>query len=397
MAVPATVTKAAVMKAAVVATTLAPTVTTTAAAAPLHLVQKTHRKKIKKERRRQLPAVPLAATVPSVPVAPAPAPMPAAPSCQVSKVSVRQDHVGRGTMALGDVTAIYGGGTLSQHQKETVTVTPISEASFLCMDDRVLESSLATPGGDLGEFILALSSYLQERGPGPSGDSLPTQQEVNNIFLDYLHTLPSSRPFVHCTDDSALRHLQDELPLEGLDLQRPSKHAMELGLLKKLMEVDNHGDSHIRLMLKEPEWYQINRLLAPMVLRAFYTKLWEQNMDIKSPLHTVPKLRLVMLSGQSDPQAFFEVVSSGLCQGTENAPMITPRKDGRALLVSHLDAVSVRRKELAEFFGRVSNVGPRKIDVARMHQRLDRHGWLALETTGSRMAMGLPFFTLTYS
>lgn len=256
---------------------------------------------------------------------------------------------------------------------------------------------MVTPGGDLGEFILALSSYLQEWDLRPSGGSLPTQEEVEAIFDRYLETLPDSRPFVHCTDDAAVRHLQDQLPEEGLDLQRPSKHALELGLLQKLGEVDNHGDSHIRLMLKEPEWFQLRRELVPMVLKAFYTKLWEQNMNTASALHEKPKLRLVMLGGQSDPQAFIEVLSGGLCHDAGIAPMLTPRKDGRAVLVSHLDAVSVRRKELASFFAAIANAGPQKIDVNRMHKRLDRHGWLALETTGSRMASGLPFFTLTYS
>lgn len=327
-------------------------------------------------------------TVPTAPPPPS--------ACQVAKVSVRQEHVGRGTLALGDVTAAFGGGALNKAQKEAVKVAPIGTTSFMCMDDRVRESALSTPGGDIGEFISALAAYLQERSAEPAGENLPTQQEVDTLFTKYVESLPESRPFIHCTDDAAIRHLQDELPVEGLDLIAPSTHARELGLLDKLGEVDNQGDGHIRLMLKEPEWFQLNRLVVPMVLRVFYSKLWEQSLDTSSAWHNTQKLRLVVLEGQSDPQAFFEILSNGLCNNTF-APALTPFTGGRAILISNMDAVSSRREELAKFFARVANAGSRKIDVDRMHKRLDRHGWLALETTGSRMATGLPFFTLAYS
>mmetsp|Transcript_8546 Transcript_8546/g.26784 ORF Transcript_8546/g.26784 Transcript_8546/m.26784 type:complete len:278 (+) Transcript_8546:3-836(+) len=276
-----------------------------------------------------------------------------------------------------------------------VSLAPVAGTSFMCLDDRVTEPSLATPGGDLGEFILALSTYMQERDT--SGGTNPVQEAVDAFLMHYVESLPATRPLVHCTDDRAVQHLEAALPAENLDLRSPPEHAKQAGLLQKLTEVENQGDSHIRLMLKQPEWFQLHQLLVPMVLRSFYGLLWMQHQDPTSSLYAAPKLKLQILSGVSNPQAFFEVTSSALCEGSGIAPMMTPRQGSHAVLISHIDAVSLRRRELAAFFARVANATPRKLDVEKMHQRLDRHGWLALETTGSRLASNLPFFTLTYT
>jgi hypothetical protein len=315
-------------------------------------------------------------------------------TCSISKVTVHQDHAANAGMSLAGISAIWGSTTLSQEQREKIVLGKVSETSFSCLDDRVSRASFFTPGGDLGEFILALSSYLQERDP--TGRMLPSQEVVDALLLKYLQTIPATRPMIHCTDDRAVAHLEAEIPLEGLDLSSPPRHA-QASLLQKLIEVENHGDSHIRLLLKKPEWFQLNQYLAPMAIKSFYHLLWDQNTNDQSPLHASPKLKLEVLVGQSDPQAFLEVSSGELCHNSGVAPMLTPHTPQRAVLISHLDAVSLRRKELAAFFTRIANASPRKINKDQLHQRLDRHGWLALETTGSRVASGLPFYTLTYT
>merc|ERR1719326_1126449 len=166
---------------------------------------------------------------------------------------------------MASVSSIWGSSTLSREQREKVTLGKVSETSFMCLDDRVTEPSIFTPGGDLGEFVLALSSYLQERDP--TGRMLPSQEVVDALLSKYLQTIPDSRPMIHCTDDRAISHLEAEMPLENLDLTAPPDHA-KASLLQKLTEVENHGDSHIRLMLKQPEWFQLNEYLVPMAVKS---------------------------------------------------------------------------------------------------------------------------------
>lgn len=315
-------------------------------------------------------------------------------TCSISKVTVHQDHPAKAGMSLASISAVWGSSTLSPEQRDKVTLAQVSETSFHCLDDRVTQPSIFTPGGDLGEFILALSSFLQERDP--TGKMLPSQEVVDTLLSKYLDTIPASRPMIHCTDDRAISHLEAEMPMENLDLTKPPDHV-RTSLLEKLTEVENHGDSHIRLLLKKPEWFELNQYLVPMAVKSFYRLLWKQSSDESSPLHKVSKLKLEVLVGQSDPMAFLEVSSGELCHHGGVAPMLTARAPRRAVLVSHLDAVSLRREELASFFTQIANASPRKINKGQLHQRLDRHGLLALETTGSRIAAGLPFYTLSYT
>jgi len=315
-------------------------------------------------------------------------------TCDISKVKIRQDHSGQSGLTLMDVGAIYGGLALSKEQRAMVTIGSVATTSLQCLDDRVTEPSIGTPGGDLGEFILALGSYLAERDA--SGEAVPTQEVVDALLQKYVESVPDGRPVIHCTDDRAVARLESEIPMENLDLSAPPDHAKTAGILDKLTMVENQGDSHIRLMLKHPEWFQVNPNLVPMVLKSFYSLLWKQNQDARSPIFHQNKLRLNVLSGTTNPQAFLEISSSEQCQKKGVAPMLTPRTETRSLLVSHLDAVSLRREELANFFARMANATPRKVNAQRLHQRLDRHGWLALETTGSRIAAGLPFYSMTY-
>jgi hypothetical protein len=307
-------------------------------------------------------------------------------------------------LTLADVTAVYGGGTtaFSPDQKHMAVLTEVATTSFSCLDSRLSKPALMTPGGDLGEFVLALATYYQERDPtGSTGR--PSQESVNAMLLKYLGMLPPSRPVVLCTDEAAIAHLEAVLPAENLDLSSPPMQAQQAGLLQKLTQPDSQGDSHFRLMLKQPQWYQLDEYLVPMVLKAFYTNLWRQEQDPHSPLHGSHKLKLEVLprlepTDANQAQAFLEVMSSEACQKSGMAPMMVPRDaNGRSVLISHLDAVSQRREELASFLARIANATPRKLDKERLHERLDRHGWLALETTGSRIAADLPFYTLSYS
>jgi len=310
----------------------------------------------------------------------------------LSKLIVHQDHKSSGGLTLQDVITRFGGQALTEEQREKVPTASVAQTSLLCLDDRIDEAVLATPGGDLGEFTLGLASYLQEKdGEG----SHPTQEMVESLLEKYLDTIPATRPVTLCTDERAVRHLEAELPAENLDLAAPATQ-LKTGLLEKLAEVNNQGDSHFRLMLKNPEWFELPEALTPMVLKAFYSLLWKQNQDGSSRLHSSPKLALKVLVGDSNPQAFLEVSCSGLCKENASAPMVKPR-EGYSVLVSQLDAASFRRQELATFFAKVSRSTPRKLSQKALHARMDRHSWQALETTGSRIAANLPFFTMTYA
>merc|ERR1719376_1350155 len=85
-----------------------------------------------------------------------------------------------------------------------------------------------TPGGDLGEFILAFDAFLDMDGSATWGRGGEISQNmVDNIYQGYLEFIPQNRPLTHCTDDRAIRHLEGEIGVENLDLYSPPDSAKE--------------------------------------------------------------------------------------------------------------------------------------------------------------------------
>lgn len=56
--------------------------------------------------------------------------------------------------------------------------------------------------------------------------------------------------------------------------------------------------------------------------------------------------------------------------------------------------MSIRRAQLAKFFVDIVNRNQDDISPLKMHNRLNHHGYIALEITGSYAAKGLPFYTI---
>lgn len=65
-----------------------------------------------------------------------------------------------------------------------------------------------------------------------------------------------------------------------------------------------------------------------------------------------------------------------------------------SVFVNHLDASSIKRKTLAQFFSDKVNHHMDPVDASKMANRLNHHGYIALEITGSYAAKGLPFYTI---
>ncbi|CAE7190338.1 Osgin1, partial [Symbiodinium pilosum] len=283
-----------------------------------------------------------------------------------------------GGLSAQDVAARFGGPSLSEEQRHRVSLLRAADATLACLDDRVTEPALTTPGGELGEFTTALAAYLQEKDG--SSRSPPNQEVVDSLLGRYVESVPASRPVVFCTDERALKRIASELPTTNLDLNAPSPHLQAAGLLDKLTEPNSQGDSHFRLLLEDPGRYEVHPQLAPMVLRAFYRLMWNQNQDPDQ--RASPKLRLRVFSGEPDPQAFLEVS----CQGACHDALAAVAPGAGPALTSQLDAPTPRRKELAAFFARTSRSTPRKVSEQSLAERIDQLALLALESTGSRVA-----------
>merc|ERR1711970_1617207 len=176
---------------------------------------------------------------------------------------------------------------------------------FSCLDSRTTGEMMGTPGGDAGEFILALSQYenLINR---------PLQQSnVDIYFTDFLKSLKaagSERKFYMCTDEQAVDNLQKALKMEDISLTTAPTRMEPKELLEKLAAPENIGDAHLPYMAKYPEKYNIRPELIKMFFNAFYKVLWNADSAQKSDL------KLEVLKGErSKERGFVDIATTKDC------------------------------------------------------------------------------------
>ncbi len=298
--------------------------------------------------------------------------------CDPSKLTIQNELKGKGA-SLNSIRNLIG-------DASSLTYVPIEKSSFKCLDGRYNKPVLSTTGGDSGEFILALNIFEDLLNENNNNKTILLNQEDVDFILYKFINQSNSQPFYMCTDDNAINHIEKELQIEGLNIINPRENIKN-DLFNLITESENIGDLHIRLMLKYPEKYGIRKDLIIMFLNSFY-KLYWNNKNIKD------KMELDILTGDHNENAFIEVRSENECQKEKIAPLIPTQDKYISVFVHHLDAVSIKRKKIAEFFSDKSNTNFNGIDSDIMHKRLDHHGYAILDITGGFIAKGLPFDTI---
>ncbi len=298
--------------------------------------------------------------------------------CEPSKLTIQNELKGKGA-SLNSIRNLIG-------DASSLTYVPIEKSSFKCLDGRYNKPVLSTTGGDAGEFILALNIFEDLLNENNNNKTILLNQEDVDFILYKFINQSNSQPFYMCTDDNAINHIEKELQIEGLNIINPRENIKN-DLFNLITESENIGDLHIRLMLKYPEKYGIRKDLIIMFLNSFY-KLYWNNKNIKD------KMELDILTGDHNENAFIEVRSENECQKEKIAPLIPTQDKFISVFVHHLDAVSIKRKVIAEFFKDKSNTNFNGIDPDIMHKRLDHHGYAILDITGGFIAKGLPFDTI---
>ncbi len=215
-----------------------------------------------------------------------------------------------------------------------------------CVDGRDEHAVFGTPGGDMGELVLALTVFEQVRGAALEPD------ELRELFLT--HTAAFGDFYMH-TDTHALTSLGDALarrPIPGVSLAadasadevlgvvlRPPR-AAERELLELLVEPGFVGCGHLRLILQHPEEYRVRSELTRELIRLFFRQLWSGER----------RLHYVVLDGEHQEGAVLSVEIVGSVHAYTSVPAIPPRYGGRAMFVYHPQIAAFIREQQAQFF-----------------------------------------------
>ncbi|RKH50018.1 rhodanese-like domain-containing protein [Corallococcus llansteffanensis] len=259
-----------------------------------------------------------------------------------------------------------------------------------CVDGRDEQGVIGTPGGDAGEFLLALASV--ERITGTTLDDRTVEelllQELEVFGRFYMHTdthawekLVASMAGDRRLSNKPLPSLQDEAGWHTL-LAHPAPEARP-ALLEHLLEPAHLGCGHLKLMLTRPQDYGVRPDLVRSFLRAYHDLRW----------NGMPELEFVTLAGAHDEAAVLSVYVEQELWDMSSIPLVSPSVGPKQVFVAHPQVAAKHRDHYVEFFRRL----PQLVKLAPHHVEPLRTEMNAIAATQlghtlQHLAKGLPVF-----
>lgn len=246
----------------------------------------------------------------------------------------------------------------------------LGDTPLACVDGRCTHDVIATPGGNLGEFLVVLAAL--ERF-GVVLDDRSIEAALDSVLAVF------GRFYFH-TDSDAVTRMWSNLGIVALnsaDLEQTLRHPPQ-ALRERLLEAVTHpehiGCGHIAAMRRDPVAYGIRPQVVDGALRAVYQALWRDETPVVFDI----------LDGRHDEQS---VVSVGSCPHTGAHSLSLVPAEERSQFVYHPDAARWLRHHLARLLaGSVltpAEVGPLQIEADRLAEI--QHG-----ATFAALAHGLP-------
>lgn len=278
---------------------------------------------------------------------------------------------------------------ISRHISDDRNVTWVPAEELLadtmesCVDGRGELGIVGTPGGNAGEFLLALATLERI-----SGQPFPLDQ-LEVFFHKYLDRF--GKFYMH-GDTHALARMPAEIweqasPAESQartmgDFLRTPPAVLQPRLLEELIKPDHIGCGHLKLMLTRPEDYGVRPELTLEFMRVFFTALWQGK-----------PLDYVVLEGNHQEGAVVNVTISGDVQRQTLIPTITPQVGGQQVFVNHPQAAAFLRWELASG---IDSLTPCKLDRQAFFEAMGDLANQQLGHTLQALAKGLPVFEVCF-
>lgn len=293
----------------------------------------------------------------------------------------------------------------------------INKRTLDVMDGREDSKSIVgTLGGEIGEFVLALTAYRNQLGITKLLDA-----DVKRYMEAFLNHTSAMGRHIDFSWAQNIENLKTSIGVRDDELSFDSLSATpQVSMIKKILGLEcptagepcgldvaaSIGMPYLRRMLSSAtdsgvagrrNGYGVPADIIQMVVKELWKMFWDfDGKDIGSN-YVAPNLRQVIyppraLKGQpGEEKAFVLITSSSGCRERQLAPKILPKKDGKEIFVLHPDASSVREKELCQLFERIDTSGHIKADT--MCDEVARLQKLHLTLTGQEMhRLGIPSY-----
>jgi rhodanese-related sulfurtransferase len=226
---------------------------------------------------------------------------------------------------------------IENHIGDPLSIRWMKFAAFLlharlsCVDGRDDRGVVGTPGGDAGEFLLALSAAEAVRGK-PFIDSEVTlllRRRIDAFGRFYMHSDVAAlqKLVASVRNDPRLSAVvpRGKDALEWRALFSTPKLDARAALLDHLVMPEHNGCGHLRLMLQNPELYGVRGDLSVAFARAFHQLRWEGSL----------KTEHETLAGGHEEAAVLNVLVEGELWPFTPVPLISPSCLGGQLFVNH--------------------------------------------------------------
>jgi rhodanese-related sulfurtransferase len=262
-----------------------------------------------------------------------------------------------------------------------------------CVDGRDDHGVIGTPGGDCGEFALALAAYEATTGvtlEQAQVDAL-LQAWVDTFGRFYLH---SDTPTINALipklrADARLTKLLEPLsqPMQWRTFMKSPPPEAQEAVLDWYTKPEAFGCGHLKLMTLNPERYGVRPGLVPQVMRAFWTTRWKG----------APEPEYVVLGGSHGEGAVVNVTLDEDLWTFSRVPLLSPNVDGVQMFVNHPQVAGQLRAHVSEFILRVESLLPA---VPRQRgalvEQVNALGHQHLMATLGVLAAGLPMFEVQF-
>ncbi|MCB9690271.1 MAG: hypothetical protein H6736_00505 [Alphaproteobacteria bacterium] len=269
----------------------------------------------------------------------------------------------------------------------------LMHARCACVDGRDDTAVIGTPGGDVGELVLALDGleHVIER-PLTEGEVaaliVRCADALGSLYMHSDVTAANSLIMALRADDRLTEAIGDVYePLEWRKwVASPPAHVRDI-VLDHLLTHGNLGCGHLKLMMQHPERYAVRADLVKGVVRAWMHHRWSD----------APQLQLVVLPGGHEEGAVVLVEVEDDLHAYTPIPLISPSCAGSQMFVHHPQVIAYLRKELAALLCEQGDVIPVEPGhAAALAQHMERLGAQQMGVTLELLANGLPIFGVVF-
>jgi rhodanese-related sulfurtransferase len=299
------------------------------------------------------------------------------------------DDPDRNALSLDEVAA---------HVADHDRIRWVKLASFLlhgrtaCVDGRDSQGVVGTPGGDVGEILLALGAADALGQPlAPHHLRALIEGWIEAFGRIYLHS------DVHAMNDHVLALRADPAvsadALPAVDAPPTAWRAFHAappeGVRERVLHhlLAHMGCGHLRLLLTHSEDYGVSASLARAAIREIFHARWSG----------APEIEFVILGGHHHEQGVLLVETTYDLHPYTRVPLVPPAFHGVQLFVHHPQVTAYQRAEVAHWLSThpdLPRLHGREAEVrATIHALAERQ----MATTLRHLAPGLPIFRAVYA